>query len=56
MLPPEIARQLLSNSVVRERVQHLMPEGLGDDEQSMVEVVNSPQFQQVCILYRVGSS
>ena len=51
VMPPEVARQLLSDPVVRQRLLPLMPEGLGDDEESMVGVVSSPQFQQVLYMF-----
>jgi hypothetical protein len=50
VLLPEVARQLVSNPEVRQRLQPLMPEGLGEDEESMIEVVTSPQFQQVNVV------
>jgi hypothetical protein len=51
VLLPEVARQLVSNPEVRQRLQPLMPEGLGEDEESMIEVVTSPQFQQALRMF-----
>ncbi|XP_062520490.1 proteasomal ubiquitin receptor ADRM1-like isoform X2 [Corticium candelabrum] len=51
VLSSEAARQLLSHPVVRQRLQPFMPEGLGQDEESMTEVVNSPQFQQALRMF-----